>query len=137
MKNLLKLFFSKRNLFISPDFNDIAGIIHERETFLRLIENERDRVNRNETHFSLILLKMDHVSRFERQSIQLIDKIKKRVRRIDRIGWYDDYHLGVLLPGTDASGAQRIVKDIMAGLNKSFFAPPCQTFCYPLSDFLQ
>lgn len=137
MRNLFKLFFGKRNLLTTHDFGDIAGIVHEREIFLRLIENERDRANRSDSRFSLILLKMNHMARFDHPSSQIIEKIRKRVRRIDRIGWYDDYHLGVLLPGTDASGAQQIINDIMAGQNKSLFTPPCQTFCYPLSDFLQ
>jgi hypothetical protein len=86
--------------------------IYEREEFLELIELERDRVHRDDQQFSLILIDVNENDNGVAGTAELVHKISKRVRRIDQLGWYDNNHLGVLLPNTTPAGAQIIAKDI-------------------------
>lgn len=105
--------------------------IYEREKFLELIELERDRVHRDDQQFSLILINVNEKDNRISDTIKLVDKITKRVRRIDQIGWYDNNHLGVLLPQTSKEGAQIIANDICKNPEGSNNAIVFKTSSYP------
>lgn len=108
MKNLL----SKIKTKLIPhrqNQRSMVKTILSREYFFKLIELERDRVHRTNRQFSLILIR---VNGNNNGSISVTETVCKRVRRTDRIGWYDDSHIGVLLPNTTYAGAQVFLKDI-------------------------
>lgn len=105
--------------------------IYEREKFLELIKLERDRVHRDDQQFSLILINVNENDNGISDTIKLVDKISKRVRRIDQIGWYDKNHLGVLLPQTSKAGAQIIANDICQNPDGSNNAIVFETSSYP------
>jgi PleD family two-component response regulator len=108
-----------------------AKAIHERKEFLDLIEHERDRVHRDEQQFSLILISVNRSVDKNSAITELVKKASKRVRRIDRIGWFDNTRLGVLLPNTTLSGAQTIAKDICKSQNNSNSTISIETLSYP------
>lgn len=105
--------------------------IYEREEFLELIELERDRVHRDDQQFSLILIDVNENDNGIAGTIELVHKISKRVRRIDQIGWYDNNHLGVLLPNTTQAGAQIIANDICQSPDDTNSAIAFETSSYP------
>lgn len=105
--------------------------IYEREEFLELIELERDRVHRDDQQFSLILIYVNENDNGIADTIELVHKISKRVRRIDQIGWYDNNHLGVLLPQTTQAGAQIIANDICQSQDGANSAIAFETSSYP------
>ena len=41
-----------------------------------------------------------------------MQKILRRVRRIDEIGWYDQNRIGIILPYTSAQGAQKFAESL-------------------------
>ncbi len=71
--------------------------------FRTALMRERARADRNEEEFSVLLLEGDE---------RLIEKLTKRMRTIDEIGWFDKRQIGVILPDTSASGAMKVANDI-------------------------
>lgn len=90
--------------------------INEQSRFLQLIEMERNRVHRDNQQFSVILLNVDQHQNQEVSISDLAGLIRKRVRRIDIVGWYDHCRLGVLLPHTSTAGAEKVAECIAADL---------------------
>jgi hypothetical protein len=78
--------------------------IIDRFSFRRLIEMERYRVHRNNMQFSLVLFNVDA----HQGNHDLLYTIFQKIRRTDQIGWFDDCHIGILLPNTATSGAKTI-----------------------------
>jgi PleD family two-component response regulator len=105
--------------------------IYERKDFIDLIELERERVHREENQFSLILISVDGNNNKNGHVIELVYEISKRVRRIDRIGWYDNTHIGVLLPNTTYTGAQIVARDICKYQGRSSNPISLKTLSYP------
>ena len=126
MKKLLMRWFGKT--YPKPDI-DRLNEIYSRSEFHHLLELERDRVHRNNHQFSVLLFSVN--PKKEHDVIELTNHISRRVRRIDQVGWYDNSHIGVLLPSTTASGAKHIVKDICSQHNGT--TPPFlyETLSYP------
>lgn len=108
-----------------------AETIHKQEIFHKLIELERDRVHRNDRQFSLLLIHIKENDVATPLITKLIQTISKRARKTDHIGWYDDNHLGVLLPNTTNAGAQAFANDIRKGQNNSGITAVFETLSYP------
>ena len=104
-------------------------VFHERSIFKELVQLERDRAHRGNQQFSMILI---NVSQEEKLVVtELVHQISKRVRRIDQVGWYDPFHIGVLLPSTPPDAAHRIAKDIFLNYSLSQTSVQYQTLSYP------
>jgi PleD family two-component response regulator len=118
---------------VDPLDNDHDGIdnIYQRSFFLKLIEMERCRSNRNNLPFSLLLFNVNQNQTTNWTTDELVKHISKRVRRIDQLGWYDRHHIGILLPNTSAAGAQTIAKDICGKQDTPFIF---HTLTYPDID---
>ena len=129
MKKLLVRWFGKATPEYRVDGLNGINRIYNRSEFHNLLELERDRVHRNNHQFSVLLFSVNPQK--EHDVIELASHISKRVRRIDQVGWYDDSHIGVLLPNTTASGAKNIVKDICSRHNGSTLPLVCETLSYP------
>lgn len=131
MKKLLSDFIGKIRPASLGNIKYLARAIHERDKFHDLIELERNRVHRDERQFSLILISVNRSKNKNAALVKLVQKASKRVRRIDQIGWFDDAHIGVLLPNTKFSGAQIIAKDICYSKNGSNSNITYETISYP------
>ena len=67
--------------------------------------------------------------------MRLAKTILGRIRATDDVGWYDDEHLGVLLPDTAAAGAWRFA-DALSGLaSQRSHRPLCSVYSYPTKWF--
>jgi PleD family two-component response regulator len=131
MKELFSTLLKKPRSISKKIFKNSYKAIYEREKFIELIELERDRVHRDNQQFSLIIINVNENDNRISETIKLVDKISKRVRRIDQIGWYDKNHLGVLLPHTSKAGAQIIANDICQNPDGSNSAIVFRTSSYP------
>lgn len=130
MKKILSTLVTKiRNT--KATVNSSAETIHEQVIFHKLIELERDRVHRNDRQFSLLLIRIKEKDNAEPHITKLVETVSKRVRKTDYVGWYDDNHLGVLLPNTTNAGAQIFANDIRKGQNNSEIATAFETLSYP------
>jgi PleD family two-component response regulator len=112
MKSPFKKLFGNLKSSDQPDcrWNHLTPCGHEQ--FLYLIEIERSRSHRHNMEFSLILIKIDQNEIGEAVVSQLVQKISKRIRRIDKIGWYGKGQIGILLPITNHLGAKKFADDL-------------------------
>lgn len=143
---LIKLFQNRRH----------ADEILSDRKFRRAVDEERMRVDRNGRNFSLVVFDCGQQN-CGVKSRQLSTACQGRLRMIDRAGFLSSREVGLLLPGTDAAGAQKVVGDIAKGmqvsdeslLHKIFvypgnFSPDCQHDCaatpslpvHPAADLL-
>ena len=127
-KSLIRWFGRPYTAFGVGRFNGVNKICNRSE-FLKLLELERDRVHRNNHQFSILLFSVNPKKKFE--IIELANHISKRVRRVDQVGWYDDCHIGVLLPNTSTNGAISIGKDICSHHDRSNSQLNYETLSYP------
>jgi PleD family two-component response regulator len=112
MKNTLKKLFGnlKSSGLLDRRINHSTPCGYQQ--FRYLIEIERSRAHRNNIEFSLILVHADPQEIGEAVVSQLVQKISKRMRCIDKIGWYDKGRIGILLPGTNRSGAKKFANEL-------------------------
>jgi len=89
----------------------VATVTLSREGFRRAIALERARADRNEREFSVLLLHGDALTSAVGAD-HWINRLAKRIRIIDRIGWFDERRIGVLLPYTSSDGALTLANDI-------------------------
>jgi len=96
-----------------------TGKIHYEQEFRSIIERERARADRTDHQFSLIVLDLRSPDENHQTTNHILQKIFRRVRRIDEIGWYDQNRIGIILPYTSAQGAQKFAES----LSNSFSLP--------------
>ena len=101
------------NLNLQKDSNGI----HSEEEFRSIIERERARADRTDHQFSLIVLDLGSSDENHHTTHHMLQKIFRRVRRIDEIGWYDQNRIGVILPYTSAQGAQKFAESLCNSFN--------------------
>ena len=105
-------------------------ILSEKD-FFQTLERERERANRNNQPFSLVVFDFRFFLPSHSTTKQFIKRITLRMRKIDEIGWYSQRQIGILLPYTNFQGAGIFVQS----LKKSFgFTMPlinCAVFTYP------
>ena len=78
--------------------------IHDRTVFEAVLHHERNRADRDDNDFSLVLVKVR--ANDSRTPKRLARSIIQRLRAIDEVGWYAEGCLCVLLPNTDNEGGQ-------------------------------
>ena len=96
-----------------------TGKIHYEKVFRSIIERERARADRTDHKFSLIVLDLRSPDENHQTTNYILQKIFRRVRKIDEIGWYDQNRIGIILPYTSAQGAQKFAES----LSNSFGRP--------------
>ena len=112
-------------------YRSLSGIKSKKD-FYKVIEQERERANRNNHQVSLILFDLESFPDNSKERKQLVKNIMKRKRNIDEIGWYNKNSVGVILPYTSSTGARRFSVRLSRTLN--FIMPDsfCYLFTYPL-----
>jgi GGDEF domain-containing protein len=108
------------NLNLQKDSNGI----HSEEEFRSIIERERARADRTDHQFSLIVLDLGFREGNHNTNRSLLQKVISRMRRIDEIGWYDQNHIGIILPYTSTQGAQKFAESL------------CSSFSSPMGEYL-
>jgi hypothetical protein len=114
-------------------YKGIKGI-HSRKEFYKIIEQERERANRNNHQVSLVIFNLESFPDNGKESKQLIRNIIKEKRKIDELGWYKKHRVGVILPYTTSYGARKFSVRLSRTLN--FIMPDsfCYLFTYPLEE---
>ncbi len=112
------------------------GQLCSKEEFLRFIENERARAERNDHCFSLILLDTTAIGLKPNAIGQFVQRLTRRIRQIDQIGWYDSQRIGLILPYTSNAGACQLAAHICSDVKMSYSPSICHVNTYPLDRTL-
>jgi lipopolysaccharide/colanic/teichoic acid biosynthesis glycosyltransferase len=100
------------------------------ERFRALVERERQRVDRNGSRFSLLVLTPRHARSADVLFAALAEFLSFRLRVTDDVGWWRPGALGVLLPDTPAQGAGKVADDVCRA--ECLPAPvDCEIYVYP------
>ena len=99
--------------------------------FRQIIEHERERANRNQHQFSLVLIDSETFNTDNSITRQIIKIITRRVRNVDELGWYDEKRVGIILPYTSTEGAARLIENLFDSLDTEIPIPVCDIFTYP------
>jgi len=111
---------------------DTVISVMKQSAFLHLIDQERARVNRNGSHFTLVLLQLSNgFARNRDVQTDVFNTIMERIRTIDQLGVYDDDHIGLLLPQTSRDGASRIIDDLWCNKIVTANISSYRLYCYP------
>src|SRR5689334_9322324 len=84
------------------------------EDFGRALEREIARAGRTDRCLSVVLFRVTNRRRHPLAAHRLALYVCRRSRATDCIGWMDDFHLGVVLPDTPASGATKFADSVAA-----------------------
>ncbi|WP_428938039.1 sugar transferase [Fontivita pretiosa] len=99
------------------------------------IQRESARADRSGGEFALVLFRVRNRDRTSLSTMRLAKTILGRIRATDDVGWYDDDHIGVLLPDTSATGAWRFADAVCALASRRAHRPLCSVYCYPTKWF--
>jgi lipopolysaccharide/colanic/teichoic acid biosynthesis glycosyltransferase len=96
-------------------------------------QRESARADRSGSEFALVLFRIR--SRKSLSTVRLARTLLGRIRATDDIGWYDDDHLGVLLPDTSAAGGWRFADAVCGLASRRMHRPLCSVYSYPTKWF--
>ena len=113
-----------------------VGQLRSEEEFIRIIENERARAERNDHCFSLILFDTVAIGLKPGTVRQFVQRITHRIRQVDQIGWYDNQRIGLILPYTSNVGACQLAAHICSDIEMSYSPDICLVNTYPLDRTL-
>ncbi|HEY7088637.1 MAG TPA: hypothetical protein VH518_11150 [Tepidisphaeraceae bacterium] len=85
---------------------------------------------------TLVLFRIPDPSAKGRKSlsaVRLAKTILQRIRITDDLGWFDENHLGLLLPDTPAAGAWRLAQAVCDIVGKRAERPLVTMYTYPAS----
>jgi hypothetical protein len=105
--------------------------IHSEKDFFQILERERERANRNNQPFSLVVFDLRFLHPFPSATNDFIKKITHRMRKIDEIGWYEQRQIGILLPYTNFQGAGIFVESLKNSFGFTMPLVNCTIFAYP------
>ncbi len=100
-----------------------------------LMERERGRADRNDHEFSVIILALGQNAARGEFSRRVAQTLFQRVRFTDDAGWLDERHLGLVLPDTSATGAQKLANDLRILFTELLPAMTCEIITYPSDWF--
>lgn len=119
--------------FFKPSRNSSIDLPAGKDAFQRAIAKERDRSDRSNQTYSLMILSLAIQSEEDERINKAIATIRERIRAIDEIGWYEANQLGIILPFTSMAGANRLGDEI-CGIISAHLAPDeflaCELFSY-------
>lgn len=105
------------------------------EEFQRILRDEQDRANRSQDEFSVLLFAISGAGSRSAQFEGLAEALIGRTRSTDTVGWLDGQYLGVILPYTDAAGAQQLAADVCRACSAAGVTPDWSVYTYPLKWF--
>ena len=131
-------------LKLKNSFNSITDTLKKKtayqissvEEFVQNIENERARADRNNLYFSLILFDIASIDAEKVAVGRVIEHISRRIRKVDSVGWYDNQHVGVILPYTSNDGACEFAAHIRCSLEALDTTNICHVYTYPSDQTL-
>jgi hypothetical protein len=101
------------------------------EDFKFILEFEKERADRGNHQFSLIVFDKERYGVQTDESQHLIDNIFQRIRDIDIVGWLNGDGIGIILPYTPTEGANQLVKYIYESMNSPIPDYAYSVYTYP------
>jgi lipopolysaccharide/colanic/teichoic acid biosynthesis glycosyltransferase len=98
--------------------------------FRAALERERARADRNRHEIALALI-LARSGDGKPRPAHLVDTLRRRLRLTDEAGWFDQSHLGVLMPYTSCQGAWHMVEDLCRLLDGALSLSQCRVYIYP------
>jgi lipopolysaccharide/colanic/teichoic acid biosynthesis glycosyltransferase len=108
----------------------VEAILTQRE-FQAMLELERCQADRIGYEFSLVVFEFQTTGDVTFLTEQLALLLKGRVRITDKVGWFDETHIGVILAGTSAEGALKFADEISSRGSHKTTRLVFQTYTYP------
>jgi lipopolysaccharide/colanic/teichoic acid biosynthesis glycosyltransferase len=100
------------------------------------VQRESARADRSNGEFALVLFRIKRKDHAALSTVRLARTVLGRVRATDDVGWFDDNHLGVILPDTNATGAWRFADQICSLASRKLPRPLCSVYTYPTKWFV-
>ena len=119
--------------FFKSSRNSSTDLLIGKEAFQQAIAKERFRSDRSNHKYSLLILSLAIKSDEDERIARAITTIRKRIRAIDEIGWYEENQLGIILPFTTMAGADLLageINDIITAHLEPAEFRACELFCY-------
>jgi hypothetical protein len=107
------------------------NIAFPEEDFRFIFGLEKERADRGNHQFSVIVFDKNQYEAANGAAQHLIDNIIQRVRDIDIVGWLNSENLCVILPYTPSEGAKQLVGHIRKSLNSSIPKSAYSVYTYP------
>lgn len=104
--------------------------------FQALLARERSRADRNGNVFSLIIFRMANLPPGISIQRRMLLSLGSRLRDTDEFGWYDDRHLGAIIPYASGQSARRIAENICRDMSLPSNNETFIVYTYPESWFL-
>ena len=105
--------------------------VHPHLEFAQILNRERDRADRTNQEFSLIVFEVGFENGKSASARYLVPILEHRIRSTDDIGWLEDGRLGVILPHTTPEGAWKFIDNVRTAYEGSLPPPDCQVYSYP------
>lgn len=83
---------------------------------------------------SLVLFRIPESERKTLSAVRLARTILKRIRVTDDVGWFDNDHLGLLLPETAPMGAWQLAQQVCDVVAARGSHPLCTMYTYPAEE---
>jgi hypothetical protein len=108
----------------------VGDKIYPEAEFRAVIEQERARADRNDHQFSLVVFDIIPPIGKKVGIRRMIRKISDRIRIIDKMGWYDNQRIGIILPYTSGEGATKLAETICDLFGTSKPKMECAVYTY-------
>lgn len=103
--------------------------------FHALLARERSRADRNGNVFSLIIFRMANLPPGISIQRRMMVSMCSRLRDTDEFGWFNDRHLGAIIPYASRQNAQRIAENICRDLSLPANNETFMVYTYPENWF--
>jgi lipopolysaccharide/colanic/teichoic acid biosynthesis glycosyltransferase len=124
-------FTSLKKLFGTRKSVQTINGIYPQCVFQKLVERERNRVDRNGSEFSIIALQAAGIFAHRHGKEHVVETLKDRMRATDDMGWFDSKRIGLLLPDTPGRGAETMAAEITHFMGREGITPKLVIYTYP------
>jgi len=125
-------FWRRRNTTFPFQQTQTFGSILPSKDFRKLLDYERSRTDRNGREFSVMAFFLEHIATDNTALLHFIEVLSSRVRETEEIGWLrENTWIGVILPDTPFSGADKLAHDVLSLNGKTSSPPGYKVYTYP------
>ena len=129
--NFIRSLIHKSRTLPSLQSHTFEKVLPSRD-FRKLLEYERSRTDRNGREFSVMAFYLGDIAHDNKSLLHFVEILTGRVRETEEIGWLQENTcIGVILPDTPFTGANKLAHDVLS-LNGKMFSPPAfKVYTYP------
>ena len=131
----ISAFLVRVRRFARPQRSKTLHGIHSVEQFRSILEHERARADRNGHQFSVVAFNVGNPEVDSARVRHLEKVLANRIWSVYETGWFDNHHIGVLLPYTSEIGAWKLADDVCQAIATEASPPKCNVYTSPFSWF--